>query len=64
MRTRLTIMAIVLVAATGAPDIIALLAVVLGWLGQSVGPIGGGRQAATSTARSHERWLTPRLGRW
>jgi hypothetical protein len=35
MRTRLTIMAIVLAADTGAPDTIALLAVVLGWLGLS-----------------------------
>ena len=34
--------AIVVAAATGAPDTIALLAVVLGWLGLSVGPIGGG----------------------
>ena len=40
-------MAIVLAAATGAPAIIALLAVVLGWLGLSVGPIGGGLAAAT-----------------
>jgi hypothetical protein len=31
----------------GAPDTIALPAVVLGWLGLSVGPIGGGLAAAT-----------------
>ena len=47
MQTRLTILAIVLAAATGAIGIIARLAVVLGWLGLSVGPIGGSRQAAT-----------------
>jgi hypothetical protein len=51
--------AIVLMAATGAPDTIALPAVVLGWLGLSVGPIGGGLAAATSTARSHERCSHP-----
>jgi hypothetical protein len=40
-------MAIMLAAATGAPGIIARLAVVLCWLGLSVGPIGHGHQATT-----------------
>jgi hypothetical protein len=52
MRTRLTIMAIVLAAATGAPDTIALLAVVLGWLGLSAGPIGGGRHLNSAQPRA------------
>jgi hypothetical protein len=52
MRTRLTIIAIVLAAAAGAPDIIALLAVVLGWLGLSVGPIGGGRHLNSAQPRA------------
>jgi hypothetical protein len=45
-------MAIVLAAAAGAPDIIALLAVVLGWLGLSVGPIGGGRHLNSAQPRA------------
>jgi len=52
MRTRLTIMAIVLTAGTGAPDTIALLAVVLGWLGLSVGPISGGRHLNSEQPRA------------
>ena len=40
MRTRLTIMAIVLAAAAAAVGIIALLVVLLGWLGLAIGAAG------------------------
>ena len=40
MRTRLTIMAIVLAATTGAIGIIVLLAIMLGWPGLAIGALG------------------------
>jgi hypothetical protein len=59
MRTRLTIMAIVLAAATAAIGVIVLLVIVLGWLGLVVGALG-----ILSVLGSYRRWTQPWQHRW
>ena len=44
MRTRLTIVAIILAAAVGAIGVIALLVVALGWLGLALAAVGSLRE--------------------
>src|SRR5918995_267242 len=59
MRTRLTIMAIVLAAAAGAIGIIVLLVILLGWLGLAIGAPG-----IMTVLEGHRRWIQPWQHRW
>jgi hypothetical protein len=59
MRTRLTLMAIVLAAATTAAGVIALLVIMLGWPGLAVGALG-----MLSVLGSYRRWIQPWQHRW
>jgi hypothetical protein len=59
MRTRLMIMAIVLVAATGAVGVIALLVIMLGWFGLVIAALG-----ATTVLGAYRRWIQPWQHRW
>jgi hypothetical protein len=59
MRTRLTIMAIVLAATTAAIGIIVLLVIALGWLGLAVGALG-----TLTVLAAYRRWIQPWQHRW
>ena len=59
MRTRLTIMAIVLAAAIGTIGVIVLLVVVLGWLGLAVGAVG-----TVGVLGVYRLWVQPWQHRW
>jgi hypothetical protein len=59
MRTRLTIMAIVLAAATVAIGVIALLVTTLGWPGLAIGALG-----ALTALAAYRRWIQPWQHRW
>jgi hypothetical protein len=59
MRTRLTLMAIVLAAATTATGVIALLVIMLGWPGLAVGALG-----MLSVLGSYRLWIQPWQHRW
>jgi hypothetical protein len=59
MRTRLTIMAIVLAAATGAIALLALLVVALGWLGLAMGTVG-----TAAVLGVYRLWVQPWQHRW
>jgi hypothetical protein len=59
MRTRLTIMAIVLAAVTGAIGVIVVLVIMLGWLGLVVGGLG-----MLSVLGSYRLWIRPWQHRW
>jgi len=59
MRTRLTIMAIVLAAAIGAIAVLALLVVALGWLGLAVGAVG-----TVGVLGVYRLWVQPWQHRW
>jgi hypothetical protein len=59
MRTRLTIMAIVLAAATAAIGVIVLLVIVLGWLGLAIGALG-----MMTVLAAYRRWIQPWQHRW
>src|SRR5918993_1639512 len=59
MRTRLTIMAIVLAAAAGAIGIIVLLVILLGWLGLAIGALG-----SMTVLEVYRRWIQPWQHRW
>jgi hypothetical protein len=59
MRTRLTIMAIVLTAASAAAGILALLVVLLGWLGLAIGVAG-----ATAVLVVYRVLVQPWQHRW
>jgi len=59
MRTRLTIMAIVLAAAIGAIGVIVLLVVALGWLGLAVGAVG-----TVAVLGVYRLWVQPWQHRW
>ena len=59
MRTRLTIMAIVLAAAIGAIAVLALLVVALGWLGLAIGAV-----ATVAVLGVYRLWVQPWQHRW
>ena len=59
MRTRLTIMAIVLAAATGAIGVIVLLVIALGRLGLAVGALG-----MLTVLAAYRLWIQPWQHRW
>jgi hypothetical protein len=59
VRTRLTIMAIVLAAATGAVGIVVLLVVTLGWLGLPLAAFG-----VVAVLGAYRRWIQPWQHRW
>jgi hypothetical protein len=59
VRTRLTIMAIVLAAATGAVGIVVLLVVTLGWLGLPSAAFG-----VVAVLGAYRRWIQPWQHRW
>ena len=59
MRTRLTIMAIVLAAAISAVGVIALLVVALGWLGLAIGTAG-----TAAVLGVYRLWVQPWQHRW
>jgi hypothetical protein len=59
MRTRPTIMAIVLAATTAAIGIIVLLVIALGWLGLAVGALG-----TLTVLAAYRRWIQPWQHRW
>src|SRR5918993_3457881 len=59
MRTRLTIMAIVLAAAAGAIGIIVGLVILLGWLGLAIGALG-----SMTVLGVYRRWIQPWQHRW
>ena len=59
MRTRQTIMAIVLAATTAAMGIIVLLVIALGWLGLAVGALG-----TLTVLAAYRRWIQPWQHRW
>jgi hypothetical protein len=59
MRTRLTIMAIVVAAATAATGVIVLLVLALGWLGLAVGALG-----ILTVLAAYRRWIQPWQHRW
>ena len=59
MRTRLTIMAIVLAAAIGAIAVLALLVVALGWLGLAIGAVG-----TVAVLGVYRLWVQPWQHRW
>jgi hypothetical protein len=59
MRTRLTIMAIVLAAATAAIGVIVLLVIALGWLGLAIGALG-----ILTVLAAYRRWIQPWQHRW
>jgi hypothetical protein len=59
MRTRLTIVAIVLAAATGAIAIVALLVLTLGWLGLAIGAVG-----TAAVLGVYRRWIQPWQHHW
>jgi hypothetical protein len=59
MRTRLTIVAIVLAVAAGAAGILAVLVLALGWLGLAFGTLG-----AAAVLGVYRRWVQPWQHRW
>jgi hypothetical protein len=59
MRTRLTIMAIVLAAAIGAIAILGLLVVAFGWLGLAIGAVG-----TATVLGAYRLWVQPWQHRW
>ena len=59
MRTRLTIMAIVLTAAAGAIGVIILLVILLGWLGLAISALG-----IITVLGVYRRWIQPWQRRW
>jgi hypothetical protein len=59
MRTRLTIMAIVLAAATGAVGVVVLLVVMFGWLGLAIGALG-----TIAVLAAYRLWIQPWQHRW
>jgi len=59
MRTRLTIMAIVLTAAAGAIRVFILLVIMLGWLGLAIGTLG-----IMTVLDAYRRWIQPWQHRW
>jgi hypothetical protein len=59
MRTRLTILAIVLAAATGAVGVIALLVNMHGWLGLCIAAAG-----AATVLGTYQLWIQPWQHRW
>jgi hypothetical protein len=59
VRTRLTIMAIVLAAATAAIGVIVLLVIALGWLGLAIGALG-----TLTVLAAYRRWIQPWQHRW
>ena len=59
MRTRLTIMAIVLAAAAGAVGVVVLLVVMLGWLGLAIGALG-----IIAVLVAYRLWIQPWQHRW
>ena len=59
MRTRLTIMGIVLAAAIGAIGVIVLLVVALGWLGLAIGAVG-----TIAVLGVYRLWVQPWQHRW
>jgi hypothetical protein len=59
MRTRLTIMVIVLAAAVGAIGVIALLVVALGWLGLALAAVG-----TVAVLGVYRLWLQPWQHHW
>ena len=59
MRTRPTIMAIVVAAATAATGVIVLLVLALGWLGLAVGALG-----ILTVLAAYRRWIQPWQHRW
>ena len=59
MRTRLTIMAIVLAAAAGAVGVVVLLVVMLGWLGLAIGALG-----TIAALVAYRLWIQPWQHRW
>jgi hypothetical protein len=59
MRTRLTIMAIVLTAAAGAIGVFILLVIMLGWLGLAIGTLG-----IMTVLGAYRRWIQPWQHRW
>ena len=59
MRTRLTIMAIVLAAAAGAIGVVVLLVAMLGWLGLAIGALG-----TIAALVAYRLWIQPWQHRW
>ena len=59
MRTRLTIMAIVLAAAAGAAVVVVLLVVMFGWLGLAIGALG-----TIAALVAYRLWIQPWQHRW
>jgi hypothetical protein len=59
MRTRLTIMVIVLAAATAAIGVIVVLVIALGWLGLAVAALG-----TLAVLAAYRRWIQPWQHRW
>jgi hypothetical protein len=59
MRTRLTIMAIVLVAAAAATGVMALLGTALGWLGLAISMLG-----VMTVLGAYRLWVQPWQHRW
>jgi hypothetical protein len=59
MRTRLTIMAIVLAAAATAIGVVVLLGIVLGWLGLAIGALG-----TITVLGAYRLWIQPWQHRW
>jgi hypothetical protein len=59
MRTRLTIVAIVLAAAAGAAGIVVLLVVMFGWLGLAIGTLG-----ILTVPVAYRLWIRPWQHRW
>jgi hypothetical protein len=59
MRTRLTIMAIVLAGATGAAGVVVLLVIMLGWPGLAIGALG-----TIAVLGAYRLWIQPWQHRW
>src|SRR5918995_188981 len=59
MRTRLTIMAIVLAAAAGAIGVVVLQVILLGWLELAIGALG-----IMTVLGVYRRWIQPWQHRW
>jgi hypothetical protein len=59
MRTRLTIMAIVLAGATGAAGVVVLLVIMLGWPGLAIGAL-----ETIAVLGAYRLWIQPWQHRW
>ena len=59
MRTRLTIMAVVLAAAAGAIGVVVLLVIMLGWFGLAIGALG-----TIAVLGAYRLWIQPWQHRW